>query len=167
MAEGATRKVLKLLHTLGAVGLTGALLGHIVLLSVLAEGSTLAEQAIVRDAIATLARWVLLPSLTVVLTCGLLSLAAHPPFREARWVWTKAALGLSIFEGTLVSVQGPAVRNAQLTAQALAGDLDAEGLTNAMHDEWGALWVILSVAVASIVLGVWRPSLRRRRAASP
>lgn len=157
------KKTLKLLHTLGAIGLTGALIVHLMLLAQLPDLETLAEQAAIREGIATVARWLLLPSLTVVLACGLLSLAAHPPFREARWVWMKALLGLTVFEGTLVSVQGPAVRNAELTGRALAGELDVTRLAGMMHDEWGALWVILTVAIANVVLGVLRPSLRRRR----
>ncbi|MEQ8858858.1 MAG: hypothetical protein RIC56_09440 [Pseudomonadales bacterium] len=160
------KKALKLLHTLGAIGLTGALIVHLMLLAQLPHLETLAEQAALRESIATVARWLLLPSLTVVLACGLLSLAAHPPFREARWVWMKALLGLSVFEGTLVSIQGPAVRNAELTARALSGELDPARLAGMMHSEWGALWVILTVAVANVVLGVLRPSLRRRRRAT-
>jgi len=160
------KKLMKLLHTLGGVGLTGALVVHLMLLAELPGAQTLGEQAVLREAAASVARWLLLPSLTLVLACGLLALAVHPPFREARWVWAKALLGLSVFEGTLVSVQGPAVRNAELTAHALAGEIDAARLATALHDEWGALCVILTIAVANIVLGVWRPSLRRRAAPS-
>ncbi|MEZ5559790.1 MAG: hypothetical protein R3E86_14760 [Pseudomonadales bacterium] len=35
-----------------------------------------------------------------------------------------------------------------------------------LHSEWGALWVILTVAVANVVPGVLRPSLRGRRSAT-
>jgi len=159
------KKIMKLLHTLGAVGLTGALAVHLMLLAELPDARTLGEQALLRDAVASVARWLLLPSLTVVLACGLLAIAIHAPFREFRWVWAKALLGLSVFEGTLVSVQGPAVRNAELTAQALAGEIDPARLSAALHDEWGALWVILTIAVANVVLGVLRPRLRRRKPA--
>ena len=155
---------MKLLHTLGAIGLTGALAVHLILLTGLPDADGLAEQALLRAAIADVARWLLLPSLTVVLACGLLALAVHPPFREARWVWAKALLGLSVFEGTLVSIQGPAVRNAELTARALAGEIETARLPAMLHDEWGALWLVLTVALANVVLAVWRPSLRRRRA---
>jgi hypothetical protein len=161
-----TRKLMKLLHTLGAVGLTGALIVHLMLLTQLPNLTTLAEQAAIREIIASVARWLLLPSLTAVLICGLLAIAFHAPFRDMRWVWVKAALGLAVFEGTLVSVQGPAVRNAELTAQALAGEIDATRLASALHDEWGALWLILIIAVTNIVLGIWRPALKRRASAS-
>jgi len=157
------RKTLKLLHTLGAVGLSGALLVHIILLASLTDAASLAEQMVVRSVIARVAEWLLLPSLGIVLAAGLLSLAAHPPFRNAGWVWLKAALGLAVFEGTLVSVQGPAVRNAEYTARALAGELEPARLAALLHSEWGALWLILAVAMANIIIGVWRPNLRRRK----
>jgi hypothetical protein len=159
------RKLMKLLHTLGAVGLTGALVVHLMLLAQLPKLGTLAEQAVIRDAIAGIARFLLLPSLTAVLACGLLAIAFHAPFRDMRWVWAKGALGLAVFEATLVSVEGPALRNAALTARALAGEIDAARLASALHDESGAVWLILGIAITNVILGVWRPALKRRAGA--
>lgn len=80
------QKVMKCLHTAGAVGITGAVAAHLVLLGVLPDFETLAEAA----GIAALAPWLL-------------------------------------------------------------------------HSEWGPLWVILAICIANIVLGIWRPRLRRQR----
>lgn len=155
------KKFLKLLHTLGAVGLTGALVVHLMVLGWIPEADDLGEQAVLRQVIATVAAWLLLPALGLVLVSGLLALAVHPPFREARWVWLKAVLGLSVFEGTLVAIQGPAVRNAELTLRALSGELEVTRLPAALHDETGALWLVLGIALVNIVVAVWRPALRR------
>ena len=157
------KRFVKLLHILGAVGMTGALAAHAVLLTLMPEPSSLAEYASMRQAIAGLARWLLLPSLTLVLISGLAAIAVHAAFREARWVWLKAALGLTMFEGTLAAVQSPAEQAARLSARVLAGEADPGMLDNLLRNEWAALWVILSLALVNIVVGVWRPSLRRRR----
>jgi len=107
-----------------------------------------------------LSRWLLLPSLTLVLISGLWSMAVHPPFRDSGWTLAKLLLGLSIFEGSLVSIQGPAERAARAAQAALAGKIDPATLPGPLDGEWGALWVVLTIAVANIVLGVWRPNWR-------
>ncbi len=157
------KKATKLLHTLGGIGLTGAIVTHIILLSIAPEPTSLVAYAAIREAAAVLSRWLLLPSLTLVLISGLWSMAVHPPFRDTGWVLAKLLLGLSIFEGSLVSIQGPAERAARQAAAALAGEIDPATLPGPMDDEWGALWVVLSIALANVVLGVWRPRFSRRR----
>ncbi|MCC5888001.1 MAG: hypothetical protein JJT88_16320 [Gammaproteobacteria bacterium] len=157
------QKFMKFLHTAGAVGITGAIAAHLVLLSVLSQLDTLAEIAALRAGIAAVATWLLLPSLVLVLVSGLLAIAAHPQFGNAGWVWVKVALGLAIFEGTLVSVQRPAARNLEYTLEALAGEISSAELAGLLHSEWGPLWVILAICLANIVLGIWRPRIGRRR----
>ena len=158
------RKAMKFLHTAGAVGITGAVAAHLVLLTALPELTTLAEAAALRAGILAVATWLLLPSLVLVLVSGLLAIAAHPQFGNAGWVWVKVALGLAIFEATLVSVQRPATRNLEYTLDAMAGTISPEELAGMLHSEWGPLWVILAICIANIVLGIWRPRLTRRRA---
>lgn len=160
------KKILKSLHTVGSVGITGAVAAHLVLLTALPGLATVAEAAALRTGIAAVATWLLLPSLLLVLVSGLLAIAAQPAFGSAGWVWVKVALGLVIFEGTLVSVQRPAERNLDYTLQAVAGKIDAAELEAMLHSEWGALWVILAVCIANIILGIWRPRLVRRRVAA-
>ena len=157
------QKIMKCLHTVGAIGITGAVAAHLLLLSVLPDLDTLAEAAALRAGIAAVATWLLLPSLVLVLVSGLLAIAAHPQFGNAGWVWVKVAMGLAIFEATLVSVQGPAMRNLEYTREALAGEISSSELAGLLHSEWGPLWVILAICFANIVLGIWRPRFGRQR----
>jgi uncharacterized membrane protein YgdD (TMEM256/DUF423 family) len=117
------KPLLKFLHELGAIGVIGALGAYVILL-LAAPAHAPTEYAVVRQAIAAIANWMLLPSLAVVLISGLLAIAAHRPFMDARWVGVKALLGLSMFEGTLVAVAANARRGAELSAQAVANGGD-------------------------------------------
>lgn len=155
------KRVLKLLHVLSAAGVLGALSTHLILLLTAGNSSPIAYAA-VRAGIAAVSKWLLLPSLALVLITGLLAIAAHRPFIDARWVWVKALLGLSMFEGTLVAVQANARRGAELSAAALTGPGDPMAMQELLRQEWGGLWIILTIAVANVVLGVWRPRLRRQ-----
>ena len=104
--------------------------------------------AAARQGIAVITQWLLVPSLALVLISGLLAIAANKAYHNAAWAWVKALLGISLFEGTLLTV-GAAARD--------PGELPA-----ALHSEWGTLWLLLAVAVTNIVLAVWRPRLFRR-----
>jgi hypothetical protein len=163
------RKFLKFLHTMGGIGLTGALLTQLLILQHLPPVESLEAYATARIQVGLIAKWVLFPSLAMVLVSGLLSMAWTDAFHGAGWVWMKLALGVSVFEGTLVAIQGPARREAERAAQALAGELDPALLDLTTSSEWKSTVVILGVAVANVVLGVWRPkfTLRRARQAQP
>ncbi|MBL8950262.1 MAG: hypothetical protein JNK82_05775, partial [Myxococcaceae bacterium] len=93
------RPTLKFLHELSSAGIIGALLTHLVLLSV--ASATPVEYATLRRAIEVLTRWVLLPSLAVVLLSGLFAIAVHRPYHSTGWPWLKALTGIALFEGTL------------------------------------------------------------------
>jgi hypothetical protein len=160
------RKTLKILHSLGAAGLTGAVLVHLVLLYTLPATTELAEYAAVRSGIALVTQWVLLPSLAVMLVSGLLAIAAHTPFGNFAWVWLKFALTLSIFQPILMWIHGPAHREAE-AAMALLADASADvRLEGASAIEQGMLWVTLATCVANVVLAIWRPRFQRRMAAA-
>lgn len=157
------RKFLKFLHTLGGIGLTGALLVQILMLQHMPDSADLVAYATARGQMGLIAKWVLFPSLAVVLVSGLLSMAWTDAFHGAGWVWMKLALGVSVFEGTLVAVQGPARREAERAAQALAGEFDPALLGATASAEWKASLVILGVAIANVVLAVWRPRFSGRK----
>jgi hypothetical protein len=103
----------------------------------------------------------LLPSLVIVLLSGLLAIAATSAFHNAAWAWVKALLGLSVFEGTLVTINASARRAAELAAMTASGQGDAVQLAQTMRPEWGGLWLMLALSLVNIVLAVWRPRLYR------
>jgi hypothetical protein len=157
------RKLLKFLHTLGGIGLTGALAVQLLMLQSMPETSDLIAYAAAREQMGVVATWLLFPSLALVLVSGLLSMAWTDAFHGAGWVWMKLALGVSVFEGTLIAVQGPAKREAARAAQALAGEFDPALLGATAMSEYKSTLVILGVAIANVVLAVWRPRFERSR----
>lgn len=156
------RKLLKLLHTLGACGLIGGLAGFMVLLAV-APQDTPQAVADARRALAALSSFVLIPSLAVTLISGVFSLSIHRPFHDMGWVWAKALLGLAMFEGTLVIIGGRSRKAAEIAQDVADGAAPAAALETALRNEWAGVIAILALAVANVVLGVWRPRFQRRR----
>ena len=155
------RRVLKILHEIGSVGLVGTLAACIVLIH-FAPTQSLVAYAAVRQEILALTKWLLVPSLVLVLISGLLAIAANRAYMDAGWAWVKALLGVSMFEGTLLTVVGSARQAAELSTMAVAGQGNPAQLAQVLRTEWGGLWIILAVSLANIVLGVWRPKFRRR-----
>jgi hypothetical protein len=125
-----------------------------------APHETASTYADVRQTISALCNYLLLPSLAVALVTGLLSMAVHRPFQDQRWVWIKAVLGLSMFESTLAVIQSKANYAAAVSAKIAAGEAAAGALATALATEWTTLSAILTLSIANIVLGVWRPRLK-------
>lgn len=156
-------RVLRLLHILGAIGLIGALAACMAIMTRSTPASW-AEFVVQRRDLDAVTSLILMPSLGLVLVSGLLSMAATPAYMGARWAWIKALSGLGMFEGTLVSVVGSARRAAELAA---AGPLEPDSalaLQEALRVEHGGQRLVLLLALANVVLAVWRPSLTRRPA---
>ena len=87
------RRLLKFLHTMGAIGFMGALACLVALSRPAAAGPTRLLRADPgRDGGA--ATWVILPSFALTLVPGLLSIAVTPAFHNAGWAWIKAATGI-------------------------------------------------------------------------
>ncbi len=158
---GQVRRTLKFLHTMGAIGLMGAMACLVVMLSFTPPPGSLSGYALMRGAMGAVASWVFLPSLALTLLAGLLAIAQRA-FHNAGWAWLKLATGVLMFEGGLVYVQGPMRQEADLSAGALAGAVDPAMLGQSLGAEANTLWVLLAVATANVVLGVWRPRLIRR-----
>ncbi len=154
------RRTLKLLHEVGAVGVMGSIAASIVLL-LTAPKESLVGYAAVQQGIAAIAKWLLVPSLAIVLVSGMLAIAATEAYKNAAWAWVKALLGISVFEGTLLTVSANARQAAELSAQAAVGQGDAAQLAQALHTEWGGLWILMAVSFVNILLAVWRPRLVR------
>lgn len=160
------RKFLKLLHTLGGIGLTGALFVQMLMLQNMPPVDALQAYAAARGQMGLVAQYVLFPALAMVLVSGLLSMAWTDAFHGAGWVWAKLALGIVVFEGTLIAVQGPAKREAALAAAALLGEVDPAQLGLTASAEWKSTLVVFGVAIANVVLAVYRPKFSRKPAAA-
>jgi hypothetical protein len=152
-------KLIKVLHQVGSVGTGGSLAAALLLMDFI-PGRPSADPAAVRQDIATLLQWLLMPSLTLVLISGLLAIAANGAYQNAGWAWVKALLGLAVFEGGF-TVAGGARRAAELSTLAAGGQGDAAELARVLRAERGTLWLLLAVAVINILLAVWRPRLGR------
>lgn len=147
------RRSLKALHEIAAIGVGGGLAACLVI-GITANTAVPAELFAARQAIAAISRYLLLPSLALVLVTGLLAIAATRAFHDAGWVWVKAVLGLSLFEATLVTI-GASTRQAELAAAAA----DPTLLASLMRSERNTLLLLLGLSVANVVLAVWRPKL--------
>jgi hypothetical protein len=154
------RRLLKFLHTMGAIGMIGAMACLLVLAIFAPPPDSLAGYALMYGAMAKIATWILLPSLAMTLIAGMLAIAWNRAFHDAGWAWVKLATGVLIFEGGLVYVQGPINEEAERSASVVVGHLPAAEL-GSYGAQQGTLWVLLAVGIANVVLGVWRPRLRR------
>jgi len=155
------RQSIKFLHTMGSCGLIGALLAYAAILAA-APQATAQSYADMRQAVAAVSNYVLLPSLALSLLTGLVSMMVHKPFAATRWAWLKAALGLSMFEATLAIVQAKAASAAAAAAEIAAGGGDPDALASLISSERATIVVILALSSAQVALGVWRPLLAGR-----
>lgn len=156
------RRFVKFLHTVGAIGMMGAIASFLVLLCFLPEPTSIAEYVRMRAAMAGISNWIFLPSLVLTLISGLLAIAVTRAYQDVGWVWIKLATGISVFEGGLTAIHGSMGREAALSAQTLSQGIDPGKLGESLGSEWGTLWVMLAVTALNVALGVWRPRLRRR-----
>ena len=160
------RRLLKFLHTMGAIGLMGAMAALLVMLSFTPSPTALAEYALMRGAMGAVATWIFFPSLGATLVAGLLAIAVTRGFHNAGWAWLKAATGILVFESGFVGVLGPMQQEAEQSAGALAGKVDPATLAQSLGPERNTLWVLLAIATANVVLGIWRPRLMRFQASA-
>ena len=152
---------MKFLHTMGAIGLMGSMACLLVMLGMTPPPSSLSQYALMRAAMGSVATWVFLPSLALTLVAGLLSIAVNRAFHNAGWAWVKLATGILVFEWGFAGIQGPMQQEAELSARLLAGGSDTAALAASLGAEQNSLWVLLAVATANVVLGIWRPRLTR------
>lgn len=154
---------MKILHTTGSIGLAGGLAAFMIVLAAGPEPGAVSEYASLRESLARLSKVLIVPSLVITLTSGLLSMAVHFPFQNRGWVWVKAALGLLVFEASLVHIDGPAKAAAALSARAQRGEIDPTALANLVQDRWGAWWILLAIFAANVILAIWRPRFSKKR----
>ncbi len=156
-------RFVKFLHSMGAIGLMGAMAALLIMIVMLPEPTELEAYASHRAVMGKVAEWLLLPSLALVLFSGLWSMALSNAFINAGWVWVKLATGILVFKGVLFSIQGPVEQEAITSAEALAGNFDPTQLGQRIGEEWGVLWVMMAVAIANVVLAIWRPRFSKAR----
>jgi hypothetical protein len=125
--------------------------------------TSLSEYAAMRNSLAAVSKWLIMPSMLGVIVSGLLAMALNFSYMEAPWAWLKLLSGVLVFEGSLGGIDGPAQAAALLSAQALAGEIDAATLEAGIRNEWVAFWTLLFLSAANIALATWRPKFKRRR----
>jgi hypothetical protein len=153
------RRLLKFLHTIGAIGLMGSTASLIVILVSVPPSNSPAGYALVRGTMAEIAAWLFLPSLAATLIAGLLAIAVNRAFHNAGWAWVKAASGILIFAGAfhaLSPIQEEARRSANMLGQSSSIEDQAP-----IEGEQATLWVLLAVSAANVALGIWRPRIVR------
>lgn len=162
------RRLLKLLHEVAAVGVMGAIAAMLVLIWTAPDSQeSLVQYATARHGIAMISKWVLIPSLALVLVSGLLAIMMSDAFVNAGWVWLKAGLGIVMFEGTLLTIGASVRKAAEISALAAAGQPDPARLAEVLRTEWGGLWMMFALSFLNIVLAVWRPRFHRSRPTTP
>jgi len=158
-------RLLKALHELGAIGTLGSFGACIVLLATAPTTSPVALAAVMQG-VASISKWLLVPSLAMVLISGMLAIAANEGYMNAAWAWVKALLGIGTFEGSLLTVAASARHAAELSATAVSGRGDPAQLAQVLRTEWGGLWILAVLAFVNIGLAVWRPRFYPRTAGS-
>jgi hypothetical protein len=153
------RRLMKFLHTIGAIGLMGSMASLIVLLGFVPKPTSLPEYVLITAAMSGVVTWVFFPALALTLIAGLLAIAVNRAYHSAGWAWAKLATGILIFEGGFTAILGPLQEQAELSARALAGTGDPATLAASLAAVRSSLWVLLAVAAANVILGVWRPRL--------
>jgi len=153
------RKTVKIIHTLAACGMIGGLVGYLVLLRFGAR-ATPAQYADLRQAISVICDYLVVYSMGVTIVSGFVSMAVHKPFRDLGWVWLKALTAIGIFEATMAAVRTKASFAAEVSMKIASGEAPATALED-IDREWGAVAVVIALAVANVVVGVWRPPVER------
>ena len=139
----------------------GSLASLLVLMSFSPPSTSLLATRLMRGAIAEIATWVFFPSFALTLVAGMMAIAANRAFHNAGWAWVKLATGILVFAGSF-QVLAPSRTKPSEATGALAGQSDPDA-GHRVVGEQSALWVLLAVSTANVVLGVWRPRLTQTR----
>jgi hypothetical protein len=84
-------------------------------------------------------------------------MAVNRAYHSAGWAWAKLLSGVLVFEWGFAAIQGPMQQEAELSARALAHEVDPASLGALMEAEWKSLWVMLALATVNVIFGIWRP----------
>lgn len=139
----------------------GAMACLLALFSFIPTPTSLSEYALMRAAMGAIATWIFLPSFGLTLISGLLAMAVNRAYHSAGWAWAKLLSGVLVFEWGFAAIQGPMQQEAELSARALAHEVDPATLGAMVGAEWKLLLVMLALATVNVILGIWRPRLTR------
>jgi hypothetical protein len=158
------RKLIKFGHTLGAIGLLGAMASLLIIQSQTpAPFDAPEDYLLLREVMDRIARWLLLPSLALTVVSGLGSMMIVRVYQGAGWAWLKVGTGIAMFEGSLMAIQGPIQREARLARDIVLGDGNLALLGATEERVAMALWFLGALAVANVALAVFRPVISRWR----
>ncbi|MGH6622469.1 MAG: DUF2269 family protein [Burkholderiaceae bacterium] len=159
------RNALRWLHLLAGGTFMGAVAAALL---IAARADTMSPTAFAssRELINFVGSYLALPSLTVLIVSGMLLVAAHPIWMEARWVWAKAFLGALVSALFLFLVQPAFRRAAALASGALGSAPSFDDLQSAIQTgaTYGA--AVLVIALVASTIAVWKPRLGAREPGS-
>ena len=155
------RKLLKFGHSMTAITFLGSVVVLWVFHHYLPQPAEALEIYVAeRQLMERVASLVMMPSLLFSLLFGLASMAAVPGYHGAPWAWAKLFTTALMLEGSLLGIQSPIKREAELAGAALT-DVSLVGeLALKLDAEQGSLVLIGLVATVNVALGVWRPKFR-------
>jgi uncharacterized membrane protein YobD (UPF0266 family) len=146
----------KTVHDIASIAFGGALVVCLVINLTTNIAST-TEFLAARHIFASIAKFVLVPSMAIVTLSGLVALAATQAYRDAGWAWLKAVLGINVFAATLL-LAGSAGNQGEIAAAVSSADLAT--LQRLLRSERITLWLLIALCVVNVVLAVWRPKSR-------
>jgi hypothetical protein len=153
------RKIVKIIHSLAACGMIGALMAYLVLLQY-GPQDTPSQYADMRKAISVLCDYMLVPAMGIALVSGFISMLAHKPYQQKGWVWVKVLTTIGIFESTMAVVQSKSTLGADVSAKIARGEATPSALFE-LDREWGAIAVVMTLAVANVLIAIWRPRIEK------
>lgn len=151
------RKALKFAHTVASMALVAGLLFLLFGWHAIDDSSDARALYLYYSQSAVAARWLILPGMISMILSGMLSMMVGTGFYNAGWVWAKLALGLSVFEGTLLTIQGPAQKAGAIAAQYGRQEVDASALLSINGPNELAIFAVLSICLIATGIGIWRP----------
>lgn len=151
-------RVVKVIHFLGLVGFVGGLAASAVLTG-FADQAPPGVLAALRLAIAEVGESLVVPSLILVIVSGMLLVVARPTLVHARWVWAKAVIAVLMAVISLAVVQPGVRRAAVLASEAALGTPVRDAMVLATSAESLGGMAVMLLALAALVLAVWRPRL--------
>lgn len=135
-------RVLKFAHVIATIGLIGSLVVFAALTLWSRRGASDASPLLLAAMSWTFAR-VTLPAAALLWITGLLSLAVRPAWLEAGWIWAKLVLGFA------------------LTGVLFIGVWRAMETAGAHFLPW--IGIAITLGLAAVACGVWRPRLWGKR----